>query len=246
MAHDHRGLPAAPTAATVSARVMLGILRNPVAMERYEDAIERSLTYAKDASALPGATNPDCALDKAMVNVGAQFAGEVAGRISIEVDPRLAGDAEAVVAKVEHLVALSREMGVGADRLLFKIPATWEGIQAAKALEARNINCLMTLVYSFAQCAAAAQAGVSLVQLYVGRVRDWCVPAPGTPPLGRPTDPVAADSPAGTRCTPTSRGTRRARARTPARWWTPRGRTRGSRSSRSASTTAPATTPGRR
>ena len=180
----------APTSSTVSSRVMLGILRNPVAMSRFESAIENSLTYGQDQLQAGGQAGSRMthSLDKAMVNVGAQFAGEVSGRVSVEVDPNLAGDARALVAKVDNFLALFEEMGVSKDQLLFKIPGTWSGLEAVRALEGRGVSTLVTLVYSFAQCKAAAQAGASVVQLYVGRVRDWHATHPNFPKGGGPRE----------------------------------------------------------
>lgn len=178
------------TSSTVSSRVMLGILRNPVAMQRFESAIENSLTYGQeqaDAGAGGGGQMTQ-SLDKAMVNVGSQFAAEVSGRVSVEVDPNLAEDSAAIVAKVENFLALFEEMGVTKERLLFKVPGTWEGLEAVRTLEGRGVNILVTLVYSFAQCKAAAQAGASVVQLYVGRVRDWHATHPNFPKGGGPRE----------------------------------------------------------
>ena len=101
------------------------------------------------------------------------LAEQVDGRVSTEVDARFANDSAKIVEQVNYLSKLYEEVGVKPDRILYRIPATWAGIQACRELESRGIQCLMTLVCSFTQCIAAAEAGASVVQLYVGRVRDW-------------------------------------------------------------------------
>ncbi|KAJ6826430.1 uncharacterized protein M6B38_373450 [Iris pallida] len=114
-----------------------------------------------------------CFFNKALVNVGADLARLVPGRVSTEVDARLAYDTRGIVHKVHELSKLYNEVEVSSDRLLFKIPATWQGIEASRFLESEGIQTHLTLVYSFSQAAAAAQAGTSVIQIFVGRVRDW-------------------------------------------------------------------------
>ncbi|KAK9823006.1 hypothetical protein WJX81_005539 [Elliptochloris bilobata] len=169
-----------PKAATVSSAVLTGILRNPAGQQELKAAIEHAITFDR-CSALPADRKLACQLDKATVNVGALFAQKVAGRVSTEVDPRLAYNTGAIVERAEGLLALYEEMGVPGDRVLVRIPATWEGIQAAKALEAKGIATHLILVYSFVQAVAAAQAGVSVVQPNIGRLHDWYVKHPGFP-----------------------------------------------------------------
>ncbi|KAH0921394.1 hypothetical protein HID58_021412 [Brassica napus] len=110
---------------------------------------------------------------QAIVNVGGDLVKLVPGRVSTEVDARLAYDTNAIIRKVHDLLRLYNEIDVPHDRLLFKIPATWQGIEAAKLLESEGIQTHLTFVYSFAQAAAAAQAGASVIQIFVGRLRDW-------------------------------------------------------------------------
>lgn len=150
------------TAAAVTSRTLSKVLRDPVGMAFYEPALVSALSSPNSRS-----------LDKAMVNVGAMLVDHVQGRVSTEVDARLASDADAIVAQVEHLAGLYEEAGVGSDRLLYRIPATWAGIRAAQRLEQSGKRTLLTLVCSLAQCVACAEAGVSVIQVNVGRVRDW-------------------------------------------------------------------------
>ncbi|URD82673.1 Transaldolase [Musa troglodytarum] len=124
-----------------------------------------------------------CFCDKALVNVGTDLARLVPGRVSTEVDARLAYDALGIVRKVHRLLQLYYELEVPSERLLFKIPSTWQGIEAAKLLESEGIQTHLTFVYSFPQAAAAAQAGASVIQIFVGRIRDWSRNHTGDPEL---------------------------------------------------------------
>ncbi|CAM6024313.1 unnamed protein product [Sphagnum balticum] len=160
-----------PTAATVSSSLLLGITSLPKA--GYNGAIDSALAYGKCYLEKSSGARLSCFLSKALVNVGAELVRSVPGRVSTEVDARLGYDTQGIVDEVYELLRLYKELEVSQDRLLFKIPATWQGIEAARKLEAEDIQTHLTLVYSFAQAAAAAQAGVSVIQIFVGRIRDW-------------------------------------------------------------------------
>ncbi|MEG3049943.1 MAG: transaldolase [Thermomonas sp.] len=95
------------------------------------------------------------------------------GRVSTEVDARLSFDTEATVAKAHKLVQLYADAGIGTERLLIKVASTWEGIRAAERLEREGIQCNLTLLFSFAQAVACAEAGVFLISPFVGRILDW-------------------------------------------------------------------------
>ena len=97
----------------------------------------------------------------------------IPGRVSTEVDARLSFDTEATIAKARDLIRLYEAAGIDRDRILIKIGSTWEGIQAAAALEKENIHCNLTLLFSFAQAVACAEAGVTLISPFVGRIYDW-------------------------------------------------------------------------
>ncbi|KAJ7564906.1 hypothetical protein O6H91_02G039000 [Diphasiastrum complanatum] len=160
-----------PTAATVSSSLLLGITSLP--KTGFNSAFENALAYGKCYDERTDAARLSCFLTKALVNVGAELSKRVPGRVSTEIDARLAYDVEGIISKVFQLRNLYNESGISADRVLFKIPATWQGIEAARQLEAEGIQTHLTLVYSFSQVSAAAQAGVSVIQLFVGRVREW-------------------------------------------------------------------------
>jgi transaldolase len=113
------------------------------------------------------------AVDNFGVDVGCEILNIIPGRVSTEVDARLSFDTEATVAKAKKLIALYKERGIGQDRILIKIASTWEGIKAAEQLEKEGINCNLTLLFSFAQAVACAEAGVFLISPFVGRIMDW-------------------------------------------------------------------------
>ena len=112
-------------------------------------------------------------LDKLAVNFGKEILKIIPGRISTEVDARLSFDAEKTVARVRKLIKLYNNEGIANNRVLIKVAATWEGIQAAEQLEKENINCNLTLLFGFCQAVACAQAGVFLISPFVGRILDW-------------------------------------------------------------------------
>jgi transaldolase len=115
----------------------------------------------------------DLDLDRLSVNFGAEILKHVAGRVSTEVDARLSFDTEGSIAKARRLAELYEKKGVSRERVLIKLAATWEGIRAAERLEREAIHCNLTLLFSFAQAAACADAGVTLISPFVGRIYDW-------------------------------------------------------------------------
>ncbi|OVA13136.1 Transaldolase [Macleaya cordata] len=178
-----------PTAATVSSSLLLGICSLPDTIFRsaIETALADSECYAEENSN----SRLSCFSNKALVNVGSDLAKLVPGRVSTEVDARLAYDTHGIVRKVHELLKLYNEVEVPAERLLFKIPATWQGIEASRLLESEGIQTHLTFVYRymrliiilFSQAAAAAQAGASVIQIFVGRVRDWARNHSGDPEI---------------------------------------------------------------
>ena len=117
--------------------------------------------------------------DRLTVSFGAELTRLVPGRVSTEVDADLSFDTEATVVKARAFIADYAGRGIGRERVLIKIAATWEGIQAARVLQAEGIDCNLTLVFSLAQAAACAEAGVFLISPFVGRIYDWHVKAEG-------------------------------------------------------------------
>ena len=134
------------------------------------------LTEAKQWASAQGGNSQaqmDNTCDYLAVAIGKVILSAVPGRISTEVDSRLSFDTGATVARALKIIDLYRQQGVSKDRVLIKIASTWEGIQAGKKLEEQGINCNLTLLFSFAQAIACAEAGVYLISPFVGRIMDW-------------------------------------------------------------------------
>ncbi len=111
--------------------------------------------------------------DRLLVRFGQEILSIVPGRVSTEVDARLSFDVEATLARARRLVELYEQAGIDRKRVLVKVASTWEGIRAAEVLEREGIHCNLTLLFSFAQAVACADAGVTLVSPFVGRIFDW-------------------------------------------------------------------------
>ncbi|ASP39761.1 transaldolase [Bacterioplanes sanyensis] len=139
------------------------------ALEAYQPLIDKAINEAKRSSGDVAAN----ASDLLAVYIGREILQLIPGRISTEVDARLSFDTQATIAKAEKLIELYQQQGISKERILIKIAATWEGIEAARALEQRGIQCNLTLLFSFAQAAACADAGVTLISPFVGRILDW-------------------------------------------------------------------------
>jgi transaldolase len=116
----------------------------------------------------------------------------IPGRVSTEVDARLSFDTEATEAKARRLIDLYENAGVSRDRVLVKIASTWEGIRAAERLERDGIHCNLTLLFSFAQAVACAEAGVTLISPFVGRIYDWHKKSRGVDDIAPADDPGVA------------------------------------------------------
>ncbi len=111
--------------------------------------------------------------DRLAVSVGAALAGLVPGRVSTEVDADLSFDTQSSIARAQEMIRQYADRGIGRERILVKLAATWEGIRAAEALQMDGIDCNLTLVFSKAQAIACADAGVFLISPFVGRITDW-------------------------------------------------------------------------
>lgn len=112
-------------------------------------------------------------MDRVFVNFGCEILKHIPGRVSTEVDARLSFDTAGSIAKAQRFIALYEKAGVKRNRILIKLASTWEGIKAAEKLEREGIHCNMTLLFSFAQAVACADAGVTLISPFVGRIYDW-------------------------------------------------------------------------
>lgn len=144
----------------------------------YETLLNAAVAYGKQQSS-DAAEQARFAADWLAVGIGKEVQKIVPGVISTEVDARLSFDTEATIAKAKSLIALYKEQGADASRVLIKVASTWEGIKAAEVLEKEGIRCNLTLLFSFAQAQACAEAGVYLISPFVGRILDWYKKAEG-------------------------------------------------------------------
>ena len=126
-----------------------------------------------DEAVKKAAGDTSLAMDWLFVQFGREILKHVAGRVSTEVDARLSFDTEKSIERAKRIIALYSKAGVRRERILIKLASTWEGIRAAQKLEREGIHCNMTLLFSFAQAAACADAGVTLISPFVGRIYDW-------------------------------------------------------------------------
>ncbi|HZE91866.1 MAG TPA: transaldolase [Rhizobacter sp.] len=118
-------------------------------------------------------------VDEVLVRFGCEILKVVPGRVSTEVDARLSFDTACTVARARRIMALYEANGIGPERVLIKIAATWEGIQAARILQRDGVQCNLTLLFSFCQAVACGDAGVRLISPFVGRIYDWYKKAAG-------------------------------------------------------------------
>ncbi|HXM80374.1 MAG TPA: transaldolase [Burkholderiales bacterium] len=150
-----------PQDATTNPSLLLASAAEP----RFRHLLDSAVRQAKGDAAL--------AMDWLFVHFGTEILKHVAGRVSTEVDARLSFDTEKSIERARRLVALYEKAGVRRERVLIKLASTWEGIRAAERLEREAIHCNMTLLFSFAQAVACADAGVTLISPFVGRIYDW-------------------------------------------------------------------------
>ncbi len=122
----------------------------------------------------------DRVVDQVLVRFGIEILNVVPGRVSTEVDARLSFDTAATIARAHRLIELYERAGVARERVLIKVASTWEGIQAAKALEHEGIHCNLTLLFAFCQAVACGEAGITLISPFVGRIYDWHKKAAGS------------------------------------------------------------------
>jgi transaldolase len=153
----------------------------------------RSLLDEATASAHATAGDPtskmEAVLDRLFIAFGKEILQIIPGRVSTEVDARLSFDTEATIQKARGLIALYEADGIDRKRILIKIASTWEGIRAAERLEKEGIHCNLTLLFGFAQAVACAEAGVTLISPFVGRIHDWYLKERGVKAIPATEDP---------------------------------------------------------
>ena len=147
------------------------LILKAVQMPAYEPLLAKAVAEAKAAG--NGTATVDAVMDVLLVGFGIEILKLIPGRVSTEVDARLSFDKAATIAKARQLMALYNAAGIGNERILIKMASTWEGIQAAATLEAEGIHTNLTLLFSFAQAVACADAKVQLISPFVGRIYDW-------------------------------------------------------------------------
>jgi len=148
------------------------LLLKAASLPEYAPLIADAVSWAKAQSSDRKLQVQD-AMDKLAVNVGLEVLKIVPGRISTEADARLSFNTQATVAKARKLIRLYNEAGINNKRVLIKIASTWEGIRAGEILEREGIHCNLTLMFGFSQARACAEAGVTLISPFVGRIMDW-------------------------------------------------------------------------
>lgn len=150
------------------------LLQAAAKMPEYADVVDGALQWAKketgagDTAAVVGR-----AVDRLAVEFGLRILKLIEGRVSTEVDARLSYDTEATIAKARYLIDLYEKAGVSRDRVLIKIASSWEGVKAAERLEQEGVHCNLTLLFGMHQAVACADAKVTLISPFVGRILDW-------------------------------------------------------------------------
>lgn len=151
-----------PQDATTNPSLILKAVQKP----DYAPLLQTTVARFKDRAI-------DEVIDRLLVRFGCEILATIPGRVSTEVDARLSFDSSATVSRAERIIELYQAEGVHIDRVLIKVAATWEGIEAARKLEARGIHTNLTLLFSMAQAVACGQAKVQLISPFVGRIYDW-------------------------------------------------------------------------
>ncbi|KHJ53545.1 transaldolase [Aureimonas altamirensis] len=149
-----------------------------VALPMFAEKLDEAVAWGRQQS-FSGDERVAAVADRLAVSVGAALSELVPGRVSTEVDADLSFDTEASVAKARQIIEAYEQRGVGRERILIKLAATWEGIRAAEILQREGIDCNLTLIFNEAQAIACADAGVFLISPFVGRILDWHVKQSG-------------------------------------------------------------------
>ncbi|VDM59497.1 unnamed protein product [Angiostrongylus costaricensis] len=160
-----------PTDATTNPSLILSASK----MEKYAPLVKESIAYAKETGAYKTPSQVlELAMDRLFVVFGKEILKLIPGRVSTEVDARLSFDTNASIEKALSLIDQYEKLGISKERVLIKLASTWEGIEAARILESKHgIHCNMTLLFNFEQAVACAEANVTLISPFVGRILDW-------------------------------------------------------------------------
>jgi transaldolase len=173
-----------PRDTTTNPSLLLKAAQMPGYHRLLEEVIGAAKTEEKDHEA-----QVDACVDRLLIAFGKEILKIVPGRVSTEVDSRLSFDTEGTIEKGRRLIGLYEAGGIDRKRILIKIASTWEGIRAAERLEKEGIHCNLTLLFSFAQAVACAEAGVTLISPFVGRIHDWYLKKQGLKSIPPADDP---------------------------------------------------------
>ncbi|WVQ80986.1 transaldolase [Cryptococcus sp. DSM 104549] len=173
-----------PQDATTNPSLILAATKLPAYAKLFEPAIEYAKSKGGDLE-----VQSENAMDRLLVEFGSEILKIVPGRVSTEVDAKFSFDTKATIAKAHQLIDLYASLGINKDRVLIKIASTYEGILAAKQLESEGIHCNLTLLFGFGQAVACAEAGVTLISPFVGRILDWYKKANPDASYSGETDP---------------------------------------------------------
>jgi transaldolase len=176
-----------PQDATTNPSLLLQAAQQP----QYAHLVEQALNEASEQGG-DNAKQTGEFMDRLFVLFGREILKIIPGRVSTEVDAGLSFDTEGTMAKAHKLIGMYEQAGIGRNRVLIKIASTWEGIRAAERLEREGIHCNMTLLFSFAQAVACAEAGVTLISPFVGRIYDWYKKEKGVSDIPIEEDPGVA------------------------------------------------------
>lgn len=146
------------------------LINSAARLPEYKHLVDEAVAYAKASGA---SDMMAVLLDKLAVSFGAEILKHVPGFISTEVDARLSFDTEASLARARRIIKMYEEVGIGKERILIKLASTWECIKAAEVLQREGVQCNMTLLFSFSQAVACADAGATLISPFCGRIMDW-------------------------------------------------------------------------
>ena len=176
-----------PRDATTNPSLILAAAQIPAYQNLIDEALRSSRKLIGDNAPVEDVVHE--ALDEISVIFGKEILKIVPGRVSTEVDARLSYDTDATVEKGRKLIRLYNDAGISNERVLIKIASTWEGIKAAEVLEKDGIHCNLTLLFGFGQAVACAEAGVTLISPFVGRILDWFKAETGRDSYPGPEDP---------------------------------------------------------
>ena len=176
-----------PRDATTNPSLILAAAQIPAYQNLIDEALRSSRRLIGDNAPVEDVVHE--ALDEISVIFGKEILKIVPGRVSTEVDARLSYDMDATVEKGRKLIRLYNDAGISNERVLIKIASTWEGIKAAEVLEKDGIHCNLTLLFGFGQAVACAEAGVTLISPFVGRILDWFKAETGRDSYPGPEDP---------------------------------------------------------